>query len=240
MTIGWLLDMHGNGCEQSDGPKSSLTRYYIHQPNPCGLGHHKRSPVVRGMKFSIKVILLVTAFCAVVVAWIRVRDQMVVAETQLLANTGRNQGSIKVAEANGDLSYFTRDATGVFHTAFIKGPRGLGMLEGERTDFRITSLSVASTEAFLALKSGAVPELERLYLDNIDFSQMTFETLALFPRLKELSINVSKKDLFAALATLPSLENPPLVMLTLRDENDPRLKELKERLPAYTIIVRKQ
>ena len=141
------------------------------------------------MRFSIKLILLVTALCAVLVAWIGVRQQMIVAETQLLANTGWNEGSIEVAEPGGGRSYFTSDAAGAFHIAHIDGFQGLKVLNEERADFRITSLTVHSTEAFHAIEPRVLPKLERLCLSDIDFSQVTLERIAAFPRLKELTVN---------------------------------------------------
>ena len=192
------------------------------------------------MRFSIKLILLVTALCAVVVAWIGVRQQMIVAETQLLANTGWNEGSIEVAESSGGRSYFTSDAAGTFHIAHVDGFQGLEVLNEERADFRITSLTVHSTEAFLALEPRVLPKLERLCLTDIDFSQVTLEKIASFPRLKELSINGHVHDPFVALATLPSLQNRVLLLLDLPTEADPRLPELKERMPAYIFTVKQR
>ena len=172
------------------------------------------------MRFSLKLLTLLIILSAALMAWLRVREEYVTAQSRSLANTDWHTEFIP--EKDGQNSRIAVNAIGEVQSADLAGSAGYVALR-ERPDAftQARGLSLLSMDAFSRFDPHEFPNLKWLSVHDLDYDAVSFSRIDSLQHLQKLTIDARMSDPLPALATLPDMPNRLHLVLRIDRVQDP-------------------
>ena len=154
------------------------------------------------MRFSLKILLLLTALFAVTIAWLNARSVYLDAQHSSAANSTLRATTIR--EKIGGNSYIRVDPNGDVRSLNVAGPEGYRALDKHtRAGETIEHLCIRSQYAFEHFRPKAFSSLTELYLADFQVDSVDLDQLSESQSLSMLGLHTKGPPAIAVLSTLP-------------------------------------
>lgn len=186
------------------------------------------------MRFSLKLLILLIIFSAAIMAWVRVRQEYLAAQTRSLANTDWH--TEHVPEENGQTSGIAVNAIGEVQSARLAGPAGYAALRERPGGFtQARGLSLLSRDALSRFDPHEFPNLKWLAIHDVDYEAVSLSRIEALQHLQRLTIDARMSDPLPALATLPDM--PMRLHLILRMDRIPNAENFPRLASVSTLAI---
>lgn len=186
------------------------------------------------MRYSLKLLMLISILCSVVAVWARYRSESSAMEIQIAGNTDWHTEYIP--EKNGRSSSIAVNLNGEVQSARLAGPAGYAALKSRPDACRqLWGLSFKSMDAFTLFDAREFPNLESLTVADLEWSAVSLSQIGSTGQLNRLSINALSADPSAAIATIPTMPEP--IQLNIRSDSIARFDEFPQLDSVSTLVL---
>lgn len=163
------------------------------------------------MRFSLKLLLLVCALVALLVASWKALDDY--SKSMLQAEANSDWEYTYIQEDSGSQSEIAVDAGGNIQSARLAGPKGIAaVLQSDRKS-KIMWLSLENRETFESFSLHEFPDLKQLGLGDFDYDGTSLEKLSLLRNLQIFNVRTQSPTTLHILESLPSASRKIMVVI---------------------------